>query len=213
MQPVPDDLHPDDREQWLLQGIFLIRINGELSPAIMCDRGGYLPDGMFIVQSQHDGWLGQHAVTNAMAFTHWPMCGAINPDGSPFAVIVERLPRKQFTRTFAPSLCKIRIPRHQEMIKKYGHEVVRSFNTWTPPIVKALFDPVYPTYRQARALLEERSSVALSPLLMIVRDDFGKSVIHYRGRPAATISNGGHTKLLSKAVSAGVIAELLNERE
>lgn len=194
MLVLPEGISRDDIGQWLYSGICMAKLSmdGEYRPAVLDrvteeDRTelGYTAR----VRLLDDGFDITHIIPTEFLAGHWPMCGSVNVEEHRVAVHVERLPARQFKRTFNARQVAIHVPRPWEVRKVRGNSAADALRVSSPCIIQATFYPVYPThFEEALVKLSEGwLSVAINPRIIIAGDDIGKRMIYYRGKLAATI--------------------------
>lgn len=171
MFPVPDDPHADLR-QWLNGGVFCDASGTAYRHAII--GGG---DNVAAVCLPRNG--NELAITRNVLkrdiHLHWPLGGAVNVGDLRFAAVVQRIPRRQYARTFTPNQVEVQVPRGYEVLTQ-GMRVLRATED---VVLRALFYPAYPAdYTEALEWLDSGwASVALSRRITIVRS-VGKQLVY-----------------------------------
>jgi hypothetical protein len=178
MIPLPIGIEAKDVSQWIHHGVFLYRPpGGELEP---CTLHGWIPEtqedgvhlkvtslrdnskawGPFILNAKRaDGHSEQ-------VFCHWPMCGSINMHDYKAAVYVQRMQKKQYTRTFTSSCVKLTIPDQKFSKISTGLGMLISGSR---EVVLELFEPKYFTFAEGmeRGTYHDWGSFAINPHIII----------------------------------------------
>lgn len=174
MFQVPDDSHVDLR-QWLNNGVF-------------CDESGtaYYFEG---TTAGRDAAVGlpipavpqpsaapAQTLRRSEVYLHWPLCGAVNNQQYKFAMVVRRLPRRQYARTFCFNQVEVALPRGYEVLAATGK--TRTPHSSDIDVIRSLFYPWYPdTLEEANRLLADGwASIALSRRITLVRSE-GKQLV------------------------------------
>lgn len=183
MIPLPEDISPDDIEQWFNRGIIMVSMNDDMVP---CYYNGVRRDlDEDVTGINVETFNGEEIeVATRDVFGYWPRCGAVNcraPKGFNIAVFVERMQRRQYRRTYNARSVHPTIPDAAAVTKKAGHQAaqfVLCYDRFTPPV----FNPVYYTAPQALAMLNgEHASVAVSPTTVVTCGDGENRRIYYNG--------------------------------
>ena len=179
MNPLPQDLSISDIYQWLGEGWFLFR-----------------HDGQFIVSSLEEEMTlrtitgVRHDLIRDRTYPLWPICGSLNLSEFGYAIYLERIQRRQYRRTYNHKCLSLTIPRKWEVMKAKSLEVDQ-IHPNTPVVIKEAFDPTYYTYTEALGLMDHEgwTSVALNPYI-IVSGGPEKCHVYYRRKLVGTITNG-----------------------
>lgn|SRR3990167_5198231 len=166
MQPVPTNLSADDVHGWL-SGCYFYASNPETYESCVSTLLGSA--GNYAIQNIQTG--ATRPLTNLSGlYCHWPIGGAINLVRAKYAIYAERIPRKQWKRTFCPSCYTLR---RLGASAPYG---LSGPNKHNHSIIAAIFEPAYFTYTEAKQTLFPSGweSVALTPQLTIVPGDIFK---------------------------------------
>lgn len=196
MIALPEGISRDDIGQWLYGGICLARPSSqEPFVAAVMDRTMTGPNdrpSALSVRLITDGFEDSRIVAIEDVRAHWPMCGSVNVQDRRVAVHVERLPARQYKRTYNSRQVSIRVPRAWDVRRRIGENGLREVRSQTVPLLRALFDPTYPkNVGEAFDMLSDGwLSVALNPRIIVAGDDVGKRMVYYRGKLAATMTGG-----------------------
>lgn len=188
MISLPEGISPDDIGQWLYGGVcVVVRPGTEPIPA-MVDR--VLDRTTVRAKLSTTDFLANESVPLSCVYAHWPMCGSINLPQSRIATHCERIPAKQYKRTFNSRQVQYVLPRAWDVRKMFGSRISNAAMTSSAEVIGALFKPWYPeNFEAALELLGSGwLSVAVNPRIIIAGDDVGKRMIYYRGQLAATIN-------------------------
>jgi len=204
MFQVPRDDDFADIRQWLNGGLF-------------CDEAGiaYKFTGMG-EDRRATGWPVYPDESLAVAprnfrqseiYLHWPLCGAVNNKNKKFALYVQRLPRRQYARTFCPQQVEVLVPRGYEVLARIGTRR-NSLDANSNEVLRALFYPEYPAnYEEAEQWLEDGwLSVALTRRVTLVKAE-GKLLVfdgmthvgHVMHRKLCPFTSTHHTLKVLKA--------------
>lgn len=215
MISLPDGISRDDIGQWLYGGVCIhIAPNGVSTPAVMDrvteDRSGATK---VRIRLMGDGFIEPVSVYPSELRGHWPMCGSINVEQYHCAVHVERIPARQYKRTFNSRQVKFMLPRMWDVRKRFGSAVSASMTQASPGVVGSLFNPTYPeSYEAALEMLGSGwLSVALNPRIIVAGDDLGKRMVYYRGELAVTI-NGEWASPVADTTTCRIINRALKGR-
>jgi hypothetical protein len=168
---LPDDLSPQDIRLWLAHGV----VSREGEPAFV--SGDLDDDGRMFIrkvsgESEWVHFLELDMLPTPSGFTNVGV-------GHNLALYVERLAKKQYTRTFRPMHCILRCmndPKDVVRVRPALDRVMGSsmnvlFET-DPDIVREFVNRVYYEMDEAVHLLESGAlSVALSPAVALVKTD------------------------------------------
>jgi len=216
MIALPDPITRDDLSQWLHGGVCMARRDTDQPwQTAVLDRtvGEEALAECAVMRFEDDNFAQEADVALCNIRAHWPVCGSINIPKYRFAVHVERIPARQYKRTFSGRQAQIKVVRGWEVRKKFGVTMLERVVEFTPTVVCALFFPEYPpTLDDAIALLDEgHLSVALNQRVILAGDDNGKRAVYYRGELAATIS-GGVVSPVSGVMTTSIIRRYLGGR-
>ena len=212
MIPIPDNISPDDIGQWLYGGVCLARQpDGEWMPCVV-DR---VEDSYFagdkirwivLGRLASDGFVMRQRVKQEDLRAHWPLCGSINVPHHRIATHVERVPSKQYKRTFNSRQLAFTLPRSWDIRRSRGTTPAQRCTAASNEVVSALFKPTYPVdYEDALAMLADGwLSVAVNPRIIVAGDIIGKRMIYYRGQLAATI-HGDRISPVADALTCSLI--------
>lgn len=167
MFQVPDDPHVDLR-QWLNNGVFCTAdgtAHKYLGPTRGSTQGAH---ALSLPRSAGDA-VTERAYHKAEVYLHWPLGGAVNNHDFRFAFIMQRLPRRQYARTFTHNQVECLVPRGFEVLPQVNRRGLVRTNE--DDVLRAIFYPTYPDdYQQALRLLDIGwASVALSRRIILVR--------------------------------------------
>lgn len=189
MIPLPEGITTDDISQWLSGGICMVQLPGEkeFQPAAM-ER--VIDHTLLQVRLMSDEWAARRDVPVTAVRAHWPMCGSVNVQEHKCATHVERLPEKQYRRTFSTRLMHYTVPRAWDIQKRFGLATERALRSGSNAVLRGIYKPMYPAnYDEALTMLASGwLSVAINPRIIVAGDDAGKRMIYYRGELAATIT-------------------------
>ena len=171
MKQVPADLSQDDLHQWLSNCYFYHRIpaTGKYELSYLSPVAG--------AGGGHSAWGVQHIASGDIIpiphtdelWCHWPIGGAINWPHLQYSVYVERLPRKQWKRSYCGSYYSV---------KRIGTTVGPEFqmHKTNRQAVVALLEPTYYSYTQIiRELFPNGwESAAINSQLTILKGDLPK---------------------------------------
>lgn len=170
MQQIPGNISNEDLNQWLQHSYFYHREpkTAKFRLSILCHipqpNGGIL-NGI------------QHLDNNEMIpmpspdelYCHWPVGGAINWPSKHYAVYAERLPKKQWKRSYIQSYYSI---------KKLGGLTPSEVSLYrsTTGAAKDMMEPVYYSYSTIKKELFPLGweSAAITPQLTIIGGDIQK---------------------------------------
>jgi len=212
---LPDGINPDDIGQWLYGGVCLYRgSDGTYTPAIM-DRvltrdNGSLYARIRIVEDNFEAPLNVDPYT---LYAHWPLCGSVNVAAYQCALHVERLPARQYKRTFNGRQVKFHLPRAWDVRKRVGQSGYSILQNVNRDTVLALFRATYPESTEAafEMLGNGWLSVAVNPRVIIAGDDLGKRMVYYRGQLAATMT-GEFLSPIADLTTCKIIDRVLERR-
>lgn len=177
MFPIPDDPHADVR-QWLNNGVFC---NEEGVAFKYLGLARATPTSSVLgtpLSRNPDVPLPDEVVVPRQSVRlHWPLGGAVNNESFRFAFIMQRLPRRQYARTFAHNQVECLVPRGFEVLPKANRRgVVR---TTHDDVLRAIFYPMYPTdYEQVAEMLDAGwASVAMTRRIILVMSE-GKELVY-----------------------------------
>lgn len=177
MFPIPDDPHADVR-QWLNNGVFCDAA-GTAIKYVGLSRAAPNSNvlGIILPRSAEGDANEECVVLRGDVRLHWPLGGAVNNTDYRFAFIVQRLPRRQYARTFSHNQVECLVPRGFEVLAKVNRRgVVR---TTQDDVLRAIFYPTYPTdYEQVSEMLDSGwASVAMTRRITVVLSD-GKDLVY-----------------------------------
>lgn len=122
--------------------------------------------------------------------THWPECGAINVDGG--ALYVQRQPSRHYRRSYAPRRCTLSVLGMRWQENSWPDAMMKGTSDWD--VVKALFDPSYPTdVEAALVLLKTLPSVALNRHLTFVRGIEDQILVYLADEMVGVLEGGEFT--------------------
>ena len=181
MIPLPNDITADDAHQWLNRGIFYARLNDTWELGLLVEIH---PNREITVRLVKDALL--HTVHNDDIRCHWPACGAINTPE--LALYVQRHQERQYRRTFVPGSVRLVYPDKWLLLKTVNPGILqRRVDEWS--IIEPLFNPTYPScMEEAKEMLREVPSVALTPQIMLV-GDYREPKVYYRGERMGVITD------------------------
>ncbi len=215
MIELPEGISPDDIGQWLYGGVCLHKMDdGACVPAVM-DRVLEHENGTHYarIRLATDNFTEFLSVAPSSLYAHWPMCGSINLAAYKCALHVERLPARQYKRTFNSRQVKFNLPRAWDVRKRLGQRAVAAMTSVNRDTVEALFAPTYP--ENLEAALEMLGNgwlhVALNPRVILAGDDLGKRMVYYRGQLAATM-NGDTLSPVADPITCRLIHRALEGR-
>lgn len=170
MQQVPGNISNEDLQQWLSSCYFYHRIpkTGKYELSFMTMQ--HLPNG-------HGTWMVQHVHNDELIplppanelWCHWPVGGAINWVLRKCAVFTERLPKKQWKRSFCTSYYTV---------KKLGG-LLSAEDTAYRSSKKSAIELMEPTYYSYSTITKDLfpqgwESAAVNPQITIVNGDLPK---------------------------------------
>lgn len=187
MIPIPASLGTGDINQWLNRGVVLVRLDGELVPAMYEEARYNSNDTLCAACMSLDGQK-QIFAPFEHVFAHWPRCGAVNV--GPVALYVQRTQTRQYRRTYNQRCITVSMPDQTLASSIVGETMVMQALTYRN-YTAAVFAPEYPDVDEAlRDLdLEQRFSVALSPTTILVRHS-GAIRVYYNGDLLAKLCDG-----------------------
>ena len=163
----------DDVNQWLNRGWFVHRgEDGSITPILYHGMEGTHLTGID-VQGR------MHSHPKLQCFAHWPRCGAVNLPL--FALYAERIPQRQYRRTYNSRCIELVIPRKWELMKLHG-PMVSSLTSDSGSVIEAVFNPQYPTFEDACE--QVRGGVfsrAINPYMVLTMADTGRLLVYHRG--------------------------------
>jgi hypothetical protein len=214
MISLEDNMTMGDIEQWVGGGFFLTPAADGYVPAEVAwwpehnEDGECFDDEDLFCLRLCDGDSTQVRFRQAEAqeriFPHWPFCGSINLLHHKLAVHVERLQMKQWRRTFNWRQVKILVPQQWALT---GGSMMNT----DEQVVRAIFNPEYPTDSLSTWFADGWKSVALTPHV-IVTNTAPALMVYYNGELAAKLRTDGAfdaidvrmTHLLSKLYPEGI---------
>ena len=214
MIKLPEGITRDDVGQWLYGGVCVYEDpSGNFIPAIMDNTVDDAGVDRARIRLLTDGFEGRRYVTIDSLWAHWPLCGSVNVEAHKCAIHVERLPARQYKRTFNNRQVKVHLPRGWDLRKRLGSHVVTQMMQVSTETVRALFLPSYPESVEAafERLGNGYLSVALNPRVIVAGDDLGKRMVYYRGQLAATMQ-GEYLSPVADLTTCRIINRSLNGR-
>lgn len=186
MHWLPNTMHQQDVWQWLGGGWFYYRPpdTGCMTIASLHEGDEEDEDGSYrMTVSTLDG--DDYRLEAERCAAHWPVCGALNLPDFKAAIVLERDQLRQYRRTYNSRCLRIVIPREWEVAK--DSPTLRNLNPNNPAVVEAAFEPEYPDYDGACALLEAGwKSVALHRHLILVGPN---KLVYYRTKLLGQITD------------------------
>ncbi len=209
---LPEDINEDDIYQWLNDGY--VRVNGvvcQFLGDVSYRRSEY--SARFYPCSEDDDESFEAKISDVECY--WPICGAVNKRyrGKGVAVYVEREQRRQWRRTFN-LMCVNALPIHRWSIHRaFGRTRAHRVTHITNDLVLELFDPTYPTLREAIDRIADRSavSVAVSPQVSIVGDGKGTYALYHRTNMVGGLCNGTFTPTGEGSFGVSLVERLVKE--
>ena len=170
MQHLMENMRDHDIRQWLDQGY--VMFEGNVYRYYDCSD-----DRVSLIDYEGNTQWVEHSVIQV----HWPLCGALNIKGRPYAVFLKRRQNRQWRRTFNMREVDIRVPGEWAINKLMPHSELRDVPH--DLCAQAAFDPKYPSLEQAvHDLGRERISVALSPNLTLTQTALYHRLVHVANR-------------------------------
>jgi hypothetical protein len=217
MIQLPDNLDVEDVHQWVGRGVFLAELENELRPCVLCEHrsGGNLEVSPLLPS----GRLGRPSVVpRRKVYAAWPECGAVNlrdtETGHMFAAYVERLQRRQYSRTVNSRCLSLYVPERWSLYKRSGCSVRTGDGAVDQYKIAQLFaQRPYPTVREAMELLPERGSVAITNKLIVAIDIAGRPRLYYRTANVGSFAGGEFVPDRCKTVIADRVRRLLEKVE
>ena len=158
MIKLPSDVQHSDVQQWLNDGVFFVKVRKEWELGRYRDSNER-DDGTPYVEVVMQRDDTRRKVSREDIRAHWPLCGAINLDGS--AYHIERRSVRQWGRTFRASHAYVHSIR-----RSTGEEVSMVRNNrgqgFTTDMLQALFCPVYPENLAHALSMFERTTQAVA---------------------------------------------------
>lgn len=188
---LPMDASPTDIDQWCGRGIIMYTDPATGTPLPGWYRGTHGPAVIRLLPLTPGGTAAEVAVMRGDCYVHWPRCGSVNMPGLTYAVHAERLPQRQFRRTWGVSGLRVTAPRAWDVAKALGQRA--DMPLCSPQNVACgCFFPDYPSLDEAEAMIGsgQRISVALTPRIILAGDMEGKRMFYYNGIIAATAERG-----------------------
>jgi hypothetical protein len=157
---LPEDITSKDVNQWLCEGWFYVKHEGELKIARYITS---ISEHSTLVRTLDDEEL---TVPHSWLFAHWPACGSINIVSNPktgFAAHLVRLQKKQWKRTYNTYCLKMRPISDQQDHFTFGAD--------GEAVVRAAFNPEYFTYTEVlkHKFPEGWVSCAINPSLIVMK--------------------------------------------
>ncbi len=173
MFPLPTDDPHVDVHQWIGRGLFFDG-EGNAYYTINVSAGGRSILGSRVpvdVDPDKPHIRDEKLFNRSEVFLHWPFVGCMNERANKVAFVAERIPRRQYCRTFAPNQVNVTVPRAYELIEHRHH--IANFATKPDCVVSAICYPVYPDgFSEAVDWLRDGwLSVAINRRIILVPTD------------------------------------------
>lgn len=192
----------DDILQWVSGGYFLLdsKKYGKLKIASLVAGPG-MPSGS-VVGGHWTAKLWPEGDLETFSDSHqihptWPMCGAINIVCTKNAVWVDRLPKKQWKRTFMFNCTTV--TNAQGSDKVYEQAVA-----YEKQLVCSIFEPEYFTYKQFKAM--DWATCAINPSTVLHKTAAGIKVYLYADYVGVIKKDNFHA--LSPTIARRVMQQL-----
>lgn len=193
-----------DARQWLADGVYCDTA-GTAYRFMSFDHRHQLAMGIPVSRTEATQGAGSVPIPADAVHLHWPLCGAVNSLDNKLALYVQRIPARQYRRTYAGRQVQVTTPRMYEALTKIASGAIPIGND--NETIRALFYPWYPdNLREALRLMEEEEwfSVALTRRITLVNGQ-GKALVYdgqahvgylYDGVLTALVSDNHARKLL-----------------